>query len=98
MVFHRYLQQLNDEHRIEVTREPHPAEHCHCRPFRRAIEDTAELRSASPQSTEHPAGDPHAPKIGEVLPVEPEPQARAVTEVVFQQRTPITGRLVDILA
>ncbi len=38
------------------------------------------------------------PKLGEVLPVTPEPRVRAVTEVRHIQRSPATGRLIDLLA
>lgn len=38
------------------------------------------------------------PKLGEVLPVSPEPRVRAVTEVRHIQRSPATGRLIDLMA
>ncbi|GEM_PF-5550266 len=99
VVFHRYLQQLNNEHRIEPPREPGPAERCPCPPFRRTIADTFERSGPAPGSSAHPdAPSIGGPALGQTPPVKPEPQARAVTEIVFQQRTPITGRLIDILA
>lgn len=96
-MFHRYLQQLNAEHRIDAAREPDPSERCPCPPFRRSIEDTADFTSSRPAADGTTASD-KGPKIGDVSPVEPSPNHRPVTEIVFQQRTPITGRLIDILA
>lgn len=95
VVFHRYLQQLNNEHRIDAARRPDPAEHCPHKPFRRSIEDTFEPTKPASASNAPTIG---GPGIGKVSPVTPEHQARAVTEVVFQQRTPITGRMIDIIA
>ena len=97
VVFHRYLQQLNAEHRIDAAREPDPSERCPRPPFRRSIEDTAEFSPAKPAAEGTTAKD-NGPKIGDVSPVEASTSTRPVTEIVFQQRTPITGRLIDILA
>lgn len=93
VVFHRYLQQLNNEHRITPTHKPDPSERCPCRPFHRSVEDTFE-----PSNRNGSDATIGGPPLGDIPPAAPEPQARAVTEIVFQQRTPITGRLIDILA
>lgn len=89
-MFHRYLQRLNEDQRVAVSS---PVE-----PGRRMIEDTAELSSASRSNAGASKSSPGLPTIGEVLPVQPTPETQAVTQVVFQQRTPITGRLIDVLA
>lgn len=92
MVFHRYLQQVNDEPRIN------PAE-----PVRHARQPIVDTFESSSCPTTEPADsaesvDTGLAKLGEVLPLPEQPAAVPETRIVFQQRTPITGRLVDILA
>lgn len=101
VVFHRYLQQLNNEHRIDPARDHTPSQGCPCPPFRRSIQDTADLTAARPaipmpsQTSDAPSD---AAKISDITEIAGPPQATPITQIVFQQGTPITGRLIDILA
>ncbi|RMH30764.1 MAG: hypothetical protein D6692_01090, partial [Planctomycetota bacterium] len=90
VVFHRFLEQLNREHAIQPGE---PAAHGHKpRPW---PTDTFERTNADIQPA---AKSPDLPTLAEVLPVSHPPAARPVTEVVMQQRTSISGRLIDLLA
>lgn len=90
VVFHRFLEQLNREHAIQPGE---PAAHGHKpRPW---PTDTFERTNADIQPA---AKSPDLPTLAEVLPVSHPPAGRPVTEVVMQQRTPISGRLIDLLA
>lgn len=87
VVFHRYLEDLN--------RAPHASARpvVHREPDRYDPAPDAACRSA-PQ----PGGPRLLPRLGEVLPVEPEPRARMTVEVRRLQRTAVTGRLIDLMA
>lgn len=96
MVFHRYLQDLN--------RTPFPSAPPYaiqpatagkvCREPDR-YEPSAPAHAASPQ---HP-GPALLPKLGDLPPVTPQPQTRAVIDIPRPiQRQTGSGRLVDLLA
>lgn len=91
--FDRYLHEQN--------RTPHT------QPGRRVV-DLAELTCDVPRDASEPSPPPAPcatpaplgllPRLGEVLPAAPHPVARTTTEVRFLQSTPVTGRLVDLMA
>lgn len=96
VVFHRFLQNLN--------RTPFPS----APPFAIQPASTAKVcrepdryepSSPNPAASPHHPGPGLLPKLGEVLPVTPQPQTRAVVDIPRPiQRQTGSGRLVDLLA
>lgn len=90
VVFHRFLADLNRTTdtvtKPVICREPDrydPRPHAHT--------------PAAPPAPPAP-GATLLPKLGEVLPVTPEPRVQTMTQVHHIQRSPATGRLIDLLA
>lgn len=89
VVFHRYLEDLN--------RTPHAT----LKPVVHREPDRFEPSCPEPDRSPAPADRPGPgllPKLGEVLPVEPEPRSRVVVDVRHPVIAPATGRVLDLLA
>lgn len=97
VVFHRYLQDLNKTPFPSAPPYPiakPPAIH-------REPDSFEPSTPARPNTPDHPApsGPALLPRLGEVLPVTPEPQPRTVVETPRPiQRQLGSGRMVDLLA
>ena len=88
VVFHRFLADLSRTTDAAakpfICREPDRYEPCR--------------QTAAAAQTGSQSGPALLPRLGEVLPVTPQPSVRAVTEVRHIQRSTATGRLIDLLA
>lgn len=89
VVFHRFLQDLNrTPHATALPTNPHARPAC------------AITRDPDHYEPSVPNANPVAllPTLGDLPPVSPAPALRHVTEVRHLQSSPITGRLIDLLA
>lgn len=90
VVFHRFLQDLNrTPHATALPTNPHCRPHC-------PIQREPDHYEPAPPARASSVG--LLPTLGDLPPTTPAPAERHVTEVRHLQSTPITGRLIDLLA